>query len=171
LAVLRDSKRLLLAWPLPIGVVLVVVVAFASTVHPYGAVKRPGQKGDQPFVTDPAAAAVFSRSCVNCHSNNTTWPWYSYVPPVSWLIEKDVEQGRKHFNLSNWSAYSRDEKSEILAEIARVVANQEMPLRQYLLLHKDARLSDRDTQAVLSWARAQRRMLRESSGSERGTSQ
>jgi predicted Fe-S protein YdhL (DUF1289 family) len=76
------------------------------------------------------------------------------------MIERDVGEGRSRFDLSKWNSYSREKKREILADIARVAANREMPLRQYLLFHREARLSDHDVQILISWAAEQRRGLR-----------
>ena len=74
----------------------------------------------------------------------TRWPWYSYVPPASWLIKHDVDRAEKDFNASVWSSYSVAKKREILAAVARVATNKEMPVKQYLLIHRTARLSDAD---------------------------
>jgi Haem-binding domain len=165
--VLLRARSRIIPRAVRMSAVLAVVVAFASTIHPYGVMKRPQpQSYALRFVeTDSTVAAILTRSCVNCHSDSTAWPWYSYVPPASWLVERDVTQARKHFNLSRWPRYSREEKVEILTDIARVVANREMPLPQYLMLHKEARLSDQDAHAVVSWAGKQRRMWRNSSES------
>ena len=80
---------------------------------------------------------VAVRSCYDCHSNETRWPWYSRVAPVSWLVAKDVREGREHLNFSTW-----EQPNEGAAEILEVVEDGEMPLRKYTLLHPDARLRD-----------------------------
>ena len=143
------------------------LLGFASAIHPYGALKKShDRKRDiQMDITNRHIAAIVTRSCANCHSNNTKWPWYSYVPPASWLVEKDVAEAREHFTLTEWASYSNKEKSEILADIARVVSNREMPLRQYLLLHPEAKLSDEEAQALVRWAGQERRALRSGPGS------
>jgi hypothetical protein len=146
---------------LRIAIAVAASAVLASTVHPNGNVKTPPGQAQRPqLLMDRSVAAVFTRACVDCHSNNTVWPWYSYVPPASWLIERDVKEGRSHFNVSTWAAYSSEKKREILADIARVAANREMPVRQYLLIHKDARLSNEDVQTLISWASGERRGLR-----------
>ena len=146
---------------LRIGIAIAASAILASAIHPYATVKNPPDQLQRWQVSmDGSASAVFARSCVNCHSNQTMWPWYSHVPPVSWMIERDVENGRSHFNLSNWNSYGREKKREILADIARVASNREMPVRQYLLFHREARLSNEDVQTLISWAAAQRRALR-----------
>lgn len=141
---------------------LAVVLAGVSALHPYGVLKKPHKQNNdlETVITDRRAATIVARSCANCHSDDTKWPWYSYVSPISWLVEKDVADARAHFNLSTWDGYSSEEKSEILADLARVVANREMPLRHYLLLHHDAQLSDEDAQVLVKWAGRERRALR-----------
>jgi hypothetical protein len=104
--------------------------------------------------------ALARRSCYDCHSNETKWPWYSHVAPVSWLIERDVRAGRDHLNLSRWQDYSLQQKEKLLADIASVVKNHEMPLPQYTLLHRDAKLSDAETDIMYRWARTERRKLK-----------
>jgi hypothetical protein len=154
---------------LRIGAAAAASAILASAIHPYGSAKDPPeQKQSWQVSIDGSAAAVFSRSCVSCHSNQTIWPWYSFVPPASWMIERDVEKGRSRFNLSSWSSYSREKKRETLADIARVAANREMPVRQYLVFHREARLSDHDVQTLISWAALQRRALRTGEREEAG---
>ena len=106
---------------------------------------------------------MFKRSCVDCHSNQTSWPWYSYFAPVSWFVERDVRRGRDHMNLSEWEQYSFKQQEKLLADIASAVENCEMPLPQYTLVHRQARLSDADRDMVYRWARAERRKLRATS--------
>jgi hypothetical protein len=140
-----------------------VLVAFSSVVlHPFGKPKR--VDGRQLPVDNlhpsPEVAAILKRSCVDCHSNQTTWPWYSYVAPMSWLVERDVRRGRDHLNLSTWDEYSFNQRVKLLADIASAVKNREMPLPQYTLVHRHAKLSDADADAVYNWARAERRRTR-----------
>ncbi len=112
-----------------------VAVVFASLFfHPYGAVKA--VKSLKPLLAgadvNPSVFAIAERSCKNCHSEGTEWPWYSYVAPMSWLIEGDVYIGRWHMNLSHWDEYRIDEKQLLLSEIAVMVRNRKMPLPRCL---------------------------------------
>lgn len=146
---------------LRIGIAVAGAAILVSAIDPYGLGRDKSEHAQRwQVAVDPSAAAVFTRSCVNCHSNQTTWPWYSYFPPASWMLERDVKTGRSRFDLSNWNSYSREKKREILADIARVAANREMPLPQYLLFHPEARLSNHDVQTLIAWAGEQRRALR-----------
>ena len=91
---------------------------------------------------------ALERSCRDCHSEDTQYPWYSYVPPVSWLIAGDIRRGRRYLNFSRWSEYSIIRRERALSEIANQVKDGEMPLFSYLLIHREARLSEADVEAI-----------------------
>ncbi len=108
---------------------------------------------------DPNVLAIFQRSCQDCHSENTHYPWYSYVAPVSWLIKYDVSEGRKHMNLSHWQDYPLQRRERLLSEIANQVKDRDMPVPQYLLIHRSARLSDAEIDAIFQWTQKERARL------------
>jgi len=91
-------------------------------------------------------------TCYDCHSNETVYPWYSYVAPVSFLISKDTREGRHHLNFSEWEKMDAIEKSEALDDIAEEVEEGEMPMKIYPIMHSDAKLSDADRNAIEEWA-------------------
>ena len=96
-------------------------------------------------VSVPAdVAAILERSCRDCHSNETRWPWYSHVAPVSLLLAYDVREGRDEMNFSEWGDYDAETADEMLEEICKMVTDGEMPLMPYTWLHPDARLSRAD---------------------------
>jgi hypothetical protein len=134
----------------------------SSFVHPFGVVK--GQQSSGQLLTgaeiDPAVTRVIERSCQNCHSERTDWPWYSYVAPLSWLIEKDVHGGRSHMNLSHWDTYTVDHQVDLLTKLGVAVRNRRMPLPKYVQLHSEARLSDDELKQLDRWAHSERRRLR-----------
>jgi hypothetical protein len=101
----------------------------------------------------PEVLAVLNRSCKDCHSNQTTWPWYSKVAPVSWLLSNDVTEGRSEFNMSDWARYKPEAATRKLKEISDQVQRGEMPLWYYKPLHPDSKLSEADIQAICAWAR------------------
>jgi hypothetical protein len=144
---------------------MALLVVCSVAVHPFGTPKHV-DVGKQIPANDlklpPEIAAIVGRSCMDCHSNQTVWPWYSYVAPTSWLLERDVHRGRSHLNLSEWSQYNVNQRQHLLAEIASEVKNREMPLPQYTFIHHNAKLSDADTDLVYGWARVERRRLRAS---------
>ena len=108
---------------------------------------------------DPRVLSIIERSCGDCHSETTYYPWYSYVAPVSWLIQSDVSGGRKHLNLSHWSDYPLLRRERSLSEIANQVKDGGMPLPQYTLIHRNARLSPADANAIFQWTQTERARL------------
>lgn len=102
---------------------------------------------------DPQIAPVFNRSCDDCHSNRTAWPWYSKIAPASWLVVSDVNRGRAALNFSEWGRYDAGAQQKHLKEICGEVSEGEMPAAQYLLMHPRARLSATERQAVCRWTR------------------
>jgi len=103
---------------------------------------------------------VMQRSCENCHSDRTSWPWYSHIAPISWAIEKDVHDGRSHWNMSKWEQYSPEERQDILSEMAPMIRNRQMPLPKYLFLHPEAKLSDADVDLLYRWSRSERKRIK-----------
>ena len=143
-------------------VALAALTAGLSIIHPYGPLKT--QMATAPLFAgadmDAAVMKIFERSCQNCHSERTQWPWYSYLAPLSWLIEADVHDGRSHMNLSRWPFYSSGRQIELLTQLGAEVRNRRMPLSRYLKLHPDARLSDEDVRHIYEWAHRERNRLK-----------
>lgn len=97
-------------------------------------------------------AEVLQRSCYDCHSNETTWPWYSRVAPVSWMLAHHVNEGREKLNFSTWDKLNGEKQSEIVHEIWEETSEGEMPLRTYLLLHPSAKLDDAALETLRAWS-------------------
>ena len=95
-------------------------------------------------------SAVLVRSCRDCHSNETRWPWYSNVAPVSWWVIDHVNHGRSHFNYSEWSKYKPEEQRDLLQKSCELAKKGEMPLPSYLRMH-DAALSPQGVQALCAF--------------------
>ena len=143
----------------------VAAAAFAalggSLIHPFGAT-TPSAANQTIFreaQIDPGTLALVQRACQNCHSQNTEWPWYSHVAPVSWLLARDVQQARSHMNLSQWQDYSTDDRLRLLSAIGSAVRNHVMPPQRYLLLHPEARLNGEERQEIYRWTRTERRRI------------
>jgi hypothetical protein len=98
--------------------------------------------------------AVLERACYDCHSNETVWPAYSRIAPISWLVVHDVHDGREAVNYSTWNLYSAEEQAELREETWEELEEGEMPLPLYPILHSNARLSDADRAVVRAWAGA-----------------
>lgn len=107
----------------------------------------------------PEVYAIMERACNDCHSNKTTWPWYSQVTPVSWYLARHVDQGRRELNISDWAKYDNKRATRKLDEICEQVKTGEMPIKSYLLIHPSAKLSDADKQALCNWAEQERARL------------
>ena len=101
---------------------------------------------EDPNVT-PEVKTILRRSCADCHSDQTRWPWYARVAPASWIIANDVHMGREKLDLSDWPLRPQS----LAEEIVDAVASREMPPRKYLFLHPDARLSSKDLAALDDW--------------------
>lgn len=99
------------------------------------------------------AVAVVRRACGDCHSNETVWPWYSRIAPVSWLVADDVKEGRAHLNFSEWNRYSPEVSQKRMGEACREVKEGGMPLFAYTLMHPNAKLSSADVSAICSAVR------------------
>jgi hypothetical protein len=99
-----------------------------------------------PAVPGPVKS-ILRRSCADCHSLETNWPWYAQIAPASWVVARDVRHAREHMNLSVWPEAPDIEE----AEIADMVSASKMPPRRYTLMHPGARLSEAERQVILKW--------------------
>lgn len=98
-----------------------------------------------------SVSAILRRACYNCHSNQTTWPWYSYVAPASWYLVRHVNRGRGDLNFSEWPALDFETQELTLNDIREQIEKGRMPLKSYLLLHPEARLSESDRRILVQW--------------------
>ncbi|HKI84038.1 MAG TPA: heme-binding domain-containing protein [Candidatus Krumholzibacteria bacterium] len=99
----------------------------------------------------PEVASMLQRSCYDCHSHRTRWPWYAHVAPPSWLVTHDVNEARHHMNFSLWGDYTQGAARHKLQEAQEQIHEGEMPLWYYLPLHPKARLSAAEKAAFQSW--------------------
>jgi mono/diheme cytochrome c family protein len=131
-------------------IILVSLVAAFLLIQliPYG-----HQHTNPPVVQEPQwdttqTRDLAQRACFDCHSNETVWPWYSNVAPVSWLVQRDVNEGRQRLNFSDWGRVRE------LDDIPRVVKSGEMPLPIFLIMHPEARLTQAEKDALVSGLQA-----------------
>jgi hypothetical protein len=129
-------------WLIRVAVALVVVFALIQFV-PYGRDHSNPPVVAEPKWDSPATRKLAQDACFDCHSNQTTWPWYSNVAPVSWLVYNDVKSGREELNFSEWSG------QQGAGDILEVVRDGSMPPWYYKLLHPDARLGDAERAALI----------------------
>jgi mono/diheme cytochrome c family protein len=127
-------KRICLA-----GLVLFALIQLV----PYGRGRAVHAATVEPEWDSPRTRELALRTCFDCHSNRTRWPWYSWVAPASWLVQHDVDEGREHLDFTRF-----DQRQRNAGECADQVRSGEMPLWQYTLLHPDARLSEAEQEEL-----------------------
>jgi hypothetical protein len=98
---------------------------------------------------------ILTRSCVDCHSHNTIFPWYSQIQPAAWFQVDHIREGREHLNFSEWAKLEDRRKKRKLEEICEQVETREMPLPSYLWIHWDAKLSDDEIRVICDWTKAE----------------
>ena len=137
------------------AVVFVVIVAAAQLIRPERAnpptdVSRTIQAQ---VGTASGLAAVLDRSCRDCHSNGTVWPWYTQIAPASWLIASGVAKGRQAVNFSEWAAYPAEQQRQLLVASCQDASRGKMPGSAWTWLHPEARLSAQDIETICVAAR------------------
>ncbi len=118
-----------------------VVAAFEAETMPNAAVKT-----------------ILRQNCYDCHSNNTAYPWYAEVVPISYMIADHVEEGKEHFNVSDWAQWEVKKKDHKLDELIEEVEEGHMPESSYTWLHGS--MSDADVETLISWAKEARTKLK-----------
>ncbi len=97
---------------------------------------------------------IFKKACNDCHSNNTNYPWYSYVQPVNFWLTSHINDGKKHFNFDEFATYNLRKQYHKLEEVVEMVKEKHMPLSSYTFIHKDADLTSDDRIMITSWAQS-----------------
>ena len=114
---------------------------------------NPTEKGQ--VVAPPQVETILRRACYDCHSNETRWPWYARVAPISFLLARDVREGRRELNFSIWDRYEQRRKARKLKEIIKEVEEGDMPPWYYVPVHPDAKLSRGDRETIVKWFKQQ----------------
>ena len=133
---------------------LVVVFALLQFTNP-ARTNPPLPPGGDISATNPPPpqiAALLHAACYDCHSDETKWPWYSHVAPVSWLLVSDVNDGRERLNFSEWPRELPERAAKRLERISEEVDDQEMPPAKYTLLHPEARITAGQREQLIHWA-------------------
>ncbi len=125
--------------------VSVIVLGLVIQFIPYGKVHTNPKVVNEPQWDSQKTRELFMRACGNCHSNETKWPFYSNIAPVSWLVQHDVDEGREHFNISNW-LHQKKNKGD---ESAKELREGEMPPLVYLPLHPEAWLTQKEKKELV----------------------
>jgi cytochrome c551/c552 len=134
-----------------IFIVLAVLLIAAQAIRP----ERTNPPVTGEINAPPEIKSILRKTCYNCHSNETVWPWYSQVAPASWLLVYDVGNARKRVNFSEWSSLPPQRQARKLKKAEEDIKEGEMPLWYYLPLHPEARLSDADKSALMAWLNEQ----------------
>ena len=128
----KNAKKIII-WVLAGGLIFFGLIQLV----PYGKNHNNPPVTSEPDWDSPETRQVVMNSCFNCHSNETEYPWYSYVAPASWLLQHDIDEGRSALNFSEWDTYSLSSNY-----IISVVQDGKMPPIQYTLIHPEAKLED-----------------------------
>jgi hypothetical protein len=131
-----------------IGILLIAGIALFIVIQfiPYGKNHTNPTIANEPTWDSQQTRDLTKQACFDCHSNETTWPWYSNIAPVSWLVYHDVEEGRSRFNFSDWqNSFVNDPN-----EFSEAISEGEMPPFQYLLMHSAANLSATDKEQLIT---------------------
>jgi hypothetical protein len=133
----KNSKGKVFKYTIIILVILFIIIQFI-----------PVRRLNPPIVKEPAwdspeTRELAKRACFDCHSNETKWPMYAYIAPISWMVISDVNEGRKQFNISDWKQGKGD-------EAAKEVRKGDMPMWQYTLMHSEAKLTDAEKKKFIA---------------------
>lgn len=129
------------------GAILVIFVAIQFVPVE---LSNPPVEGEVP--APPEVRSILRRACYDCHSNESVWPWYSRIAPVSWLLAHDVKEGRRELNFSTWNRLETKKQVKKMHESWEEVDEGEMPPWFYLVPHRDAVLSATDREELRAWS-------------------
>lgn len=138
---------------------IALVVLFAAAQFARPDLTNPPVEPSQELHAPANVQPILERSCYDCHSNRTRYPWYAQISPVSWWLKDHITEGRREVNFSEFTAYSARRKSRKFEEICEQVKEGEMPLTEYLPLHPSAKLSDADRQTLCEWSAREKALL------------
>src|SRR5882757_5805732 len=103
------------------------------------------------YTVPSGVQAIFQNACYDCHSNNTRYPWYSFIQPGGWRMASHIKKGKTDLNFSEFGSYSKRRQQSKLQSIANSITDGTMPLSSYTFLHKNARLSQNEKELLLDW--------------------
>jgi hypothetical protein len=138
-----------------VGLALLVALGVAQLVRParVNPPTNPAATLEAHLGAGDGLSAVLERSCDDCHSNRTAWPWYTGIAPLSWVIASGVKTGRQSVNFSEWGGYSPAQRQELLRRSCADATSGKMPGGAWVLLHPEARLSAKDVETICNAAR------------------
>lgn len=133
---------------------IIVLLLVSQFIQP---AKNQGEYNSKPFLaeTQPSdqVKTILFNACYDCHSNNTQYPWYFTVTPINFRIKAHIDEGKEHLNFSEWSNYNKNQKAHALEEVIEVLEKKEMPLKTYVWLHNEGKLTEENAKTVIDWAK------------------
>lgn len=114
----------------------------------------PGQDISSIINVPADVSQIMVRSCSDCHTNSTAYPWYSYIQPVGWFLKDHIDDGKRHFNLSTFATYDAKKQKKKLEEVCDEVSSGNMPLPSYLWIHRDAVLTESEKATLCDWTKS-----------------
>lgn len=127
------------------------VILLAVAAIQFAPARRTNPPVTAPLSAPPEVAAILARSCADCHSNATRWPWYTNIAPISWLAIREVESGRRQINFSEWGAYNPRTRRHKLEWMQRAIRTESMPPWEYRIGHPHSHLSAADRAVLDKW--------------------
>jgi hypothetical protein len=157
-------RRVFVALIVVASIVLALTTATAGGTAKRTVLEKPLMAGSN---VPTRVRVILERACQDCHSENTVWPWYPHIPPISSQVHSDVERGRAFMDLSKWSDYTETQRQGYASAIGAATRNHLMPPPMYMRMHPEARLSSDELELVRTWVLAGRKTVRkaESRGS------
>ena len=131
--------------------ILLVLIQF---IRPRRNISASGSPQDIAVIypTPDSVSKLLKKSCYDCHSNNTEYPWYSNLQPVGWWLQMHVNDGKRHIDYSSFASYEPRRQAKALHETAETIKEDEMPLDNYLWIHKNAVLTENEKLLISEWA-------------------
>jgi hypothetical protein len=134
---------------------LVLLIAFIALQFVPNKMPKNAVAGKDDLITSgilpSTVSSILRTSCYDCHSSQTSYPWYSKVAPASWLLAKDIREGREDLNFSEWGSLNKRHQIGNLRKIKEEVTKGDMPLKKYLLIHRNAKLSPEKKAVLVGW--------------------
>lgn len=142
-----------------IGIGLVIILALMQFKQIDKTNPEYNEVEDFITITQPSEeiATLIKAACYDCHSHQAKYPWYSNVAPISWMVEHHIEEGREHLNFSKWGSYDTKKANHKLEECIEEIEEGEMPMKPYVVMHSEAKMSKEQKKALMAFFQNQRK--------------
>ncbi len=143
-------------------IVLLFALVIIQFIHP----KKNKSEGEQANYIGKAfnvandVKIILAKACNDCHTNNTNYPWYTYIQPIDWWMNHHVNEGKKHLNLDDFTNKNLRFQYHKMEEVADMIKESEMPLDSYTWVHKEARLNEEEKSTIIKWADGIREIMK-----------